>query len=130
MKFSCPHCKHTILISIDKPSNELEGARDKEFIDPNDIILEKVSKVTGVSQERILDITSKLKSAVNARHIAMYVLRKYRALSYPEIGNYFKADHSTAINAVDKVQKKIDKDVKFFVDSLQKIDKEIQNYAL
>src|SRR4051812_24724405 len=105
MKISCPHCKKHILISIDKQASiELDKSNDKDFVDPNDIIITKVSKINGIRKTRILDITDKSKSAVNSRHIAMYIMRTARSLPYAEIGKYFKVEHTTVMNAVLKIE--------------------------
>jgi chromosomal replication initiation ATPase DnaA len=45
------------------------------------------------------------------RHLAMYILYKKLKLSYPKTARALKrTDHTTAIHAVDRVQKLIDSD--------------------
>lgn len=49
-----------------------------------------------------------------ARHIAIYLSRKYTELSLTEIGNKFGGkDHSTVIHSINKVTKKIEEDESF-----------------
>ena len=59
---------------------------------------------------KIADIKSnkKLKEFVEPRQIAMYLIRTYTELSFPEIGDKFGGkDHSSIIYAVNKVKKKL-----------------------
>ena len=59
---------------------------------------------------KITDIKSnkKLKEFVEPRQIAMYLIRTYTELSFPEIGDKFGGkDHSSIIYAVNKVKKNL-----------------------
>ncbi len=59
---------------------------------------------------KITDIKSnkKLKEFVEPRQIAMYLIRSYTELSFPEIGDKFGGkDHSSIIYAVNKINKKL-----------------------
>ncbi len=59
---------------------------------------------------KIADIKSnkKLKEFVEPRQIAMYLIRTYTELSFPEIGDKFGGkDHSSIIYAVNKVKKNL-----------------------
>ena len=54
---------------------------------------------------------SRTKAISNARHIAIYLIRKHLDLAYNKIGEEFgKRDHSTIISACDKIEKGITKD--------------------
>ena len=54
---------------------------------------------------------SRTKAISNARHIAIYLIRKHLDLAYNKIGEEFgKRDHSTIISACDKIEKGIKKD--------------------
>ncbi|MBQ7386863.1 MAG: chromosomal replication initiator protein DnaA [Clostridia bacterium] len=74
---------------------------------PTDIMIERiisaVSKKYGVPVE---DIKSKKKTdnIANARHVAIYIIKKLLNLSYPSIGQIFGRDHSTVISSVNKVE--------------------------
>ena len=62
---------------------------------------------------KIGDIKSnkKLKEFVEPRQIAMYLIRNYTELSFPEIGDKFGGkDHSSIIYAVNKVKKNLNND--------------------
>ncbi|MCX7991326.1 MAG: chromosomal replication initiator protein DnaA [Proteobacteria bacterium] len=81
------------------------------------ITVESIQKATcDCFQLKISDIKSqkKLKKISIARHIAIYLSRKYTELSLNEIGNKFGGkDHSTVIHSINKVSKKIEEDESF-----------------
>lgn len=47
---------------------------------------------------------SRSKSAVEARALAMWLARLRLRLSYPELGREFSRDHTTCINAVERIE--------------------------
>jgi chromosomal replication initiator protein len=51
-------------------------------------------------------LKSRLRSqtVVNARHVAIYLVRTRLGNSYPEIGRVFGRDHSTVLMAVRKIE--------------------------
>ena len=55
---------------------------------------------------RIIDLREKVKSKriAEARHVAMYTIRKMTELSYPEIGDFLNRDPSTAIHSCRVVE--------------------------
>lgn len=62
---------------------------------------------------KIADLRSKRRHRVIAlpRQVAMYLARTYGRFSYPEIGSSFGGkDHTTAIHAVRKIEKSLNKD--------------------
>jgi chromosomal replication initiator protein len=62
------------------------------------------------------------RSISRPRQIAMYICRNYLNATYPDIGNHFNKDHSTAIAAIRNVDKmiKTDPSVKDAVDSIKR----------
>lgn len=50
---------------------------------------------------------TRTKNIAAARHMAMYITRRFTQISYPEIGVYFNKDHSTVIGACQKMEIKI-----------------------
>ncbi|MCL4542755.1 MAG: chromosomal replication initiator protein DnaA [Deltaproteobacteria bacterium] len=77
---------------------------------------------------KISDIKSnkKLKEFVGPRQIAMYLIRNYTTLSFPEIGDKFGGkDHSSIIYAVNKIKKilKNNDELKKNLDNIIKIIK-------
>lgn len=81
------------------------------------ITIESIQKATcDCFQIKISDLKSqkKLKKISLARHIAIYLSRKYTELSLTEIGNKFGGkDHSTVIHSINKITKKIEEDENF-----------------
>lgn len=74
---------------------------------PTDIMIERI--ITAVSKKYgvpVDDIKSKKKTdnVANARHVAIYIIKKLLSLSYPSIGQIFDRDHSTIISSVNKVE--------------------------
>lgn len=66
-------------------------------------VLVAVAVATGVAVETITG-PRRLKSAANARHLAVYLLRRTSHLSYPEIGALLGGrDHSTIMHADRKI---------------------------
>lgn len=63
-----------------------------------------VKAKTGVTRKEMSG-QSRRQKVVFARHVAMYLCRKYTTHSYPEIGRAFSKDHSSAIHAVQKIEK-------------------------
>ena len=95
---------------------------------PNDAMVEKIllhtSKKYGVSIE---DIKSKKKtdSIANARHVAVYIIRKLTDLSLKEIGKIFGRDHSTIISSINKIDINI-KTVKNYESDINLLIKDIK----
>lgn len=59
-----------------------------------------------------LNSKNRTKNISSARHIAMYLCRKHLDLSFSTIGMEFgKRDHSTVINAYEKIEKSLSKDL-------------------
>ncbi len=66
-------------------------------------ILEAASEMFGLGVDEIIG-KSRRRPLVNARQIAMYVIRETTDLSYPNIAREFGGrDHTTVIHAVDKI---------------------------
>ncbi|WP_456383235.1 chromosomal replication initiator protein DnaA [Persephonella sp.] len=78
-----------------------------------DKIQQEVANYFGVNLNEILGNSRKKKVAM-ARQIAMYLSRYLTDKSLSEISKAFKKkDHTTVINAIDKVEKSMEKDRKF-----------------
>lgn len=97
-------------ISLDTAVNAFKG----DFTPPVDLNPKTIKKI--VSDYYGLTVTqligkSRTKAISNARHIAIYLIRKHLDLPYNKIGEEFgKRDHSTIISACDKIEKGIIKD--------------------
>jgi chromosomal replication initiator protein len=49
----------------------------------------------------------KSKEIANARHICIYIIRNMTEMSLPSIGNIFGRDHSTILNSIDVIEKRM-----------------------
>jgi chromosomal replication initiator protein len=80
--------------------------------------------VAGFFNVKISDIkgSRRHRSVSRPRQIAMYICRTNLNATYPEIGNQFNKDHSTAISAVSTVEKimKIDSSVREAVEAIKR----------
>ncbi len=77
-----------------------------------DKILHTVSSHYNISIE---DMKSKkrISSISSARHIAVYIIKKLTDRSLPAIGREFNRDHTTIINSIDTVEKRLQTDPLF-----------------
>ncbi len=67
-------------------------------------VLEDVSESMGIALDLILGSSRKAR-IVEARHIAMYLMRKKLQLTFPQIAEKFnRKDHTTAIHACKKIE--------------------------
>lgn len=85
--------------------------------DRNEISVNKIKRVVadyyGLTKQQLIS-NSRTKNIANARHIAMYLCRKFLDLSFIKIGEEFgKRDHSTVINACEKVELGIKTDLNY-----------------
>lgn len=66
-------------------------------------IIQKVSAYYGVTYAEIMG-KSRTKPIVFPRQMAMYLSRQYTSMSLPELGRVFGRDHTTVINAIERVK--------------------------
>ncbi len=83
------------------------------------VVLEQPQQVTVKSIQRIVsdyydvsiqDLVGRRRHRIIAhpRHVAMFLSRQHTSQSFPEIGKHFgKRDHTTVMNAVNKIEKQI-----------------------
>ena len=95
---------------------------------PVDILINKiistVCKYYGVSVDEIKS-KKKTDAVANARHIAIYIIRKLTDKSFKEIGNIFSRDHTTVMASCDRVTTNIKTMIKTDSD-IKKLIKEIK----
>ena len=95
---------------------------------PVDILINKiittVCKYYGVSVDEIKS-KKKTDAVANARHIAIYIIRKLTDKSFKEIGNIFSRDHTTVMASCDRVTTNIKTMIKTESD-IKKLIKEIK----
>ncbi len=80
-----------------------------------DKIFDAVSEKYGVSKEDIYG-THRTKDIATARHVTIYLLRNLTDMSLPYIGRMFNRDHSTIMNSIDVVERRLRSDNMFVMD--------------
>ena len=84
-------------------------SKSNEAIPTPDVIINEVSRYFGFDESSIRG-PSRSRNIVNARNIAMYLIRNITGLSTIEIGKIFDRDHSTALHSLDQVKEKLESD--------------------
>ncbi len=83
--------------------------KNNEAIPTPDAIISEVARFHGFD-EAILRGRGRSRQVVNARNIAMYLIRNITGLSTIEIGKIFDRDHSTAVHSLDQVEERLQTD--------------------
>jgi len=87
--------------------------RSSEYIPSPEAILEYISKYYSL-EESVIRGQQRIRDAVSARQIAMYLIRSMTNLSLDDIGKYFdNRDHSTVLYSIQQVEKKMKKEPAF-----------------
>lgn len=86
--------------------------KNNESIPTPDAIISEVARFFGYD-EAVIRGTGRSRQIVNARNIAMYLIRNITGLSTIEIGKIFNRDHSTIVHSLDQVNAKIQSDSPF-----------------
>ena len=87
--------------------------RSNEYIPTPEAILDYISKYYNVD-ETIIRGQQRNRDAVQARQIAMYLIRSMTSLSLDDIGKVFdNRDHSTVLYSIQQVEKKMKTDTAF-----------------
>ena len=87
--------------------------RNNEYIPSPEAILEYISKFYSLD-EAVIRGQQRIRDAVQARQIAMYLIRSLTNLSLDDIGKQFdNRDHSTVLYSIQQVEKKMKKDAAF-----------------
>ncbi|WP_339034147.1 chromosomal replication initiator protein DnaA [Spiroplasma endosymbiont of Cantharis rufa] len=113
------------IIELDTIQKLLE---DYSYAPGGEITVQKIKSVVaqnyGVNVKSI-DAKNKVSSVVIARHVSMYLTNELMKKNYSEVGILFGGkDHTTVINACNKIKKAIAED-KIFKNTLKKIKKDI-----
>lgn len=100
--------------------------KSNEYIPTPDNILDYISKYYGIEKEIICG-QQRVKDAVAARQIAMYLIRSMTNLPVVEIGKVFdNRDHSTVLYSLKQVEKQMKKDPAF-AETVKEIKTNINN---
>ena len=87
--------------------------RSNEYIPTPEAILEYISKYYNVD-ESVIRGQQRNRDAVQARQIAMYLIRSMTSISLDETGKFFdNRDHSTVLYSIQQVEKKMKTDTAF-----------------
>ena len=87
--------------------------RSNEYIPTPEAILDYISKYYNV-EESVIRGQQRIRDAVQARQIAIYLIRSMTNLSLDDIGKEFdNRDHSTVLYSIQQVEKKMKKDAAF-----------------
>ena len=76
---------------------------DVDSVPTASLIISEVCRFYSI-EEQILRGTQRNKQTVEARQVAMYLIRKMTTLSLPDIGREFGKDHATVIHALSKIE--------------------------
>ena len=87
--------------------------RSNEYVPSPEVIIEYISKFY-MLDESVIRGQQRIRDAVQARQIAMYLIRSMTNLSLDDIGREFgNRDHTTVLYSIDKVEKTMKKDSAF-----------------
>lgn len=87
--------------------------RSNDYIPSPSVIIDYISKFYDL-EESVIRGQQRVRDAVQARQIAMYLIRSMTNLSLDDIGKEFgNRDHSTVLHSIDKVEKQMKKDSAF-----------------
>ena len=87
--------------------------KSNEYIPTPESIIEYIAKYFGLDSE-VLQGQGRGRDIVNARQIAMYLIRRMTNLSLNDIGKAFgDRDHTTVLHSLDKVEKQMRSDPAF-----------------
>ncbi len=83
--------------------------KNNEAIPTPDAIIGEVARFFGF-EESVIRGPGRSRQVVNARNIAMYLIRNITGISTIEIGKIFNRDHSTAVHSLDQVDARLQSD--------------------
>jgi chromosomal replication initiator protein len=103
------------MVDLKTAINAFKGSSSAQ--DKNEVTVSKIKRVVsdyyGLTKQQLIS-NSRTKNIASARHISMYLCRKMLDLPFVKIGEEFgKRDHSTVINACEKVEISIKKDLNY-----------------
>lgn len=100
--------------------------RSNENMPAPEFILDFVSKYYGVSAD-VIRGQQRVREAVQARQVAMYLVRNMTNLSSDDIGKFFgNRDHSTVLYSIEKVEKQM-KTTSAFAETVKEIKTNISS---
>ncbi len=85
--------------------NELVGGAEPTSVTV-DKIFSSVYQKYGIKKEELIS-SKRNKEVALARHITIYIIREVTEMSLPNIAKIFNRDHSTIINSIETIERKI-----------------------
>ena len=79
------------------------------YIPTPDVIIGETGRYFDIEPEDILS-QNRSKNTAYARQIAMYLMRKLTNMSLKDVGRQFSRNHSTALNAINKIEERLETD--------------------
>ena len=104
------------LPNVSRAINDMFKKGEGNTLPTPELVISQVCKFYSVD-EATLKGTQRNRGTVEARHVAVYLMRKLTNLSSPEIGEVLNRDHATILYSVKQVEQK-----------LAKNDTDIQNH--
>ena len=101
---------------------ELANSCIAELVGEGEPLQVTIDKIFDVVQEKFnvnradIEGTRRTKDIAIARHVAIYLIRVLTDMSLPSIGKMFNRDHSTIMNSIDAVEKRMRSDSLFVMD--------------
>ena len=100
--------------------------RSNEYIPSPEAIINYICKYYNLD-EQIIRGQQRVRDAVSARQVAMYLIRRMTNLSLDDIGKQFdNRDHTTVLYSIDKVEKQMKRD-SAFAESVKEITTNINS---
>ncbi len=97
--------------TVDRAIQDMSKAND--FIITADTIIKEICRYFRLDEDQIRGQTRN-RDCVNARQIAMYLIRRLTSLSLVETGGEFSGrDHTTVLHSIEKVEEKMNTDPRF-----------------
>ena len=82
-------------------------SQSNEFIITPEHIIKEVCRYYHLEEDQIRG-PSRSRDCLNARQVAMYLIRRMTSLSQDDVGQHFGGrDHATVINSIKKVEKQM-----------------------
>ena len=111
--------------NVSRAIKDMYKGKSQEIPTP-DLIISEVCRFYSI-EESVLRSRNKTKNTSEARHVAMYLIRKLTNLSYPDVANVFGVNHTTVIYALRRVEKELGNSANGLQDNIRDITANINS---
>lgn len=111
--------------NVSRAIKDMYKGKSQEIPTP-DLIISEVCRFYSI-EESVLRSKNKTKNTSEARHVAMYLIRKLTNLSYPDIATAFGVNHTTVIYALRRVEKELGNSANGLQDNIRDITANINS---